>query len=734
MEKKRWTARWIADRDFAELSPLDLYRKELAGGERPAHPEGLRNRHMLVRKEFELDGGWNDAWLDITGDDYYKVHINGRFVGQGPAQGNPFHYFYNRFAIADFLRQGVNTIAAHVYYHGCVSHAYFSGDSRQGLIAELTVDGRTVAVTDETWTYRNTPEYGNGATVGYDTQFLEHIDNRLKDRGWRENGFDDSRWSKARERRNDDHILVRQPTPPLSVYDVLPAKTLVLDGEGYWLDFGRELTGQLRLKARGAAGQVVEIRCGEELLDNGRVRYEMRCNCRYQEFWTLSGWDEDELELYDYKAFRYAEVLAGPGVVFDTGSFGAVVRHYPLDEEACVFESSSTLLDTVWSLCRNSVRYGSQETYVDCPSREKGQYLGDNTIIAHAHAYVSGDLRLFRKSLRDFALLAARVCPGFMAVASGSFMQEIADYSLQWPLQLQQYYRQSGDRGFVEEMLPAAESLLEHFRSYRREDGLLVNVDDKWNLVDWPEAMRDGYDCRLDYPIGGVCHNVINAFYYGAMQAVGELRAVMRGDDSEESKGELAAFRTAYVSAFYNPETGLFVDAERSKHSSLHANALPLLFGLVPQEARASVVALMRVKRLSCGVYMAYFVLQALAEAGEQELVYELIVSDDLHSWATMAREGATACFETWSKELKPNASLCHPWGSSPIPVLIEHIVGLKPAEPGWTKVSFAPHIPDSLREVRLSFRVPTGTIVFERRDGETRLTVPDGVSVVSSL
>ncbi|WP_240041445.1 alpha-L-rhamnosidase C-terminal domain-containing protein [Paenibacillus ginsengarvi] len=389
------------------------------------------------------------------------------------------------------------------------------------------------------------------------------------------------------------------------------------------------------------------------------------------------------------------------------------------------------MLNAIWSICRNGIKFGSQETYVDCPSREKGQYLGDNTIITHAHAYLTGDLRLFRKSLHDFALLASRVCPGMMAVASGSYMQEIADFSFQWPLQLLQYYKLSGDLEFLEQMLPVAENMLHHFAQFRREDGLLACVSDKWNLVDWPETMRDGYEFDLKYPIGEGCHNVLNAFYYGAMNTVADIQEIVHGVKSDSLLTELANVKAAFIRVFYNKETGLFVDAEGSGHSSLHANALPLLFDLVPKDAVQTVVALMRAKRLSCGVYMAYFVLQALAVAGEYELVYELITSDDHHSWRTMVNEGATTCFEVWSKDLKANASLCHPWASAPIPVLIEHIIGIKPTAAGWKQVIFAPRLPESLREVKLTFRIPAGTIIFEYTNEQMKLTVPEGVSVV---
>ncbi|MDF2671636.1 MAG: alpha-L-rhamnosidase, partial [Paenibacillus sp.] len=655
--EKQWNAAWIMDREFAGLPPINLYHKELDEAKRQEnrrkHSQQLRNRHMLVRKEFTLSGDLSDAVLDITGDDYYKVYVNGQFLGQGPAQGNHFHYYYNRFAIASFLHPGVNVIAVHVYYHGLICHSYMSGDHRQGVIAELTVGGQAAVKTDHTWSYHITEEYGQGSVIAYDTQFAEHIDNRIKVQGWREIGFDDSSWKEPLEHDQDDHQMYLQPTPPLSVYNRLPSQVLPLEEEGgYRIDFGQEITGQLRLRARGKAGQVVEIRCGEELLDNGRVRYDMRCNCLYQEFWTLSGHEDDELELFDYKAFRYAEVLADPGVILDTESFSAVVRHYPFNEDTvCTFDSSNPLLNAIWSMCSNGVKFGSQENYVDCPSREKGQYLGDNTIITHAHAYLAGDLRLFRKSLQDFAWLASRVCPGIMAVASGSYMQEIADFSFQWPMQLLQYYKQSGDLDFLKEMYPVAENMLLHFEQFRREDGLLCNVTDKWNLVDWPVSMRDGYDCKLSYPIEEGCHNVINAFYYGAMAAVSEIQQLLHGSVASELQRELVKVRAAFIEVFYNGETKLFVDAEGSEHCSLHANALPLLFGLVPEGARESVAALIREKRLSCGVYMSYFVLKALAEAGEYEFIYELITSDDIHSWGNMLKEGATTCFEVWSKD-----------------------------------------------------------------------------------
>ena len=81
-----------------------------------------------------------------------------------------------------------------------------------------------------------------------------------------------------------------------------------------------------------------------------------------------------------------------------------------------------------------------------------------------------------------------------------------------------------------------------------------------------------------------------------------------------------------------------------------------------------------------------------------------------------MLKEGATTCFEAWGKDQKWNTSLCHPWASAPIPVLIEDIIGLKPAVPGWKEIKFTPKIPESIKELDLKIKVKSGEIRVKHR------------------
>jgi len=77
-------------------------------------------------------------------------------------------------------------------------------------------------------------------------------------------------------------------------------------------------------------------------------------------------------------------------------------------------------------------------------------------------------------------------------------MQEIADYSLQFPVVVLTYYRLTGDRATAAFAANTVyKDLFEYFAEFENEKGLLAGIDKKnakWVLVDWPENLRDGYD------------------------------------------------------------------------------------------------------------------------------------------------------------------------------------------------------------------------------------------------
>ncbi len=653
--------KYITTKEFAALSPIHLTHKEQ--DKTPVTQSALEHRHILFQKKIVLDTS-EGCTLKITADDYYKLYINQRLAAMGPAASYYNHRNYNEMDVSEYLAAGENLITVHVYYQGLLNRAYDSADNRCALGLELSQNGKLICEADESWHYHYDQHYIPGEKMGYETQFLEHLDFTW----YQQELYDGSCPGEPACVIDADYVLEGEPARLIELERITPEEIRVLSDQEIFVDFGREYVGYPCFSMKGKKGQKVTVLCGEETEPGNefRARAELRCNCNYREVLTMSG-DVDQVDFYEYKAFRYM-TLEGEDVIraIDPASVTLLARHAAYENKGARLVSGEPLLRDIWNLCEHTIHYTVEEGFLDCPTREKGQYLGDFTVSGLAQLYLSGDPYMYRKTLLDFAR-SAEVCPGLLAVYPGAWMQEIADFSLQYPLQVLNYYQYTGDRETAIELLPVIRGLLNHFRQYEQEDGLLKGVTDKWNIVDWPANLRDGYDFELSIPIAeDAFHNVVNAFYVGANKCAEEL-ADLLGEKWDRRSDRLAE---AFHNAFYNEALGLYTDSPVTSHAALHSNVIPAFFGFAARESHAGIRALIAEKKFSCGVQFSYFVLGACAAMGAYDLEYALITDRSEHSWHQMLSEGATTLFEAWGKDQKWNTSLCHPWAAAPIPAL----------------------------------------------------------------
>ena len=656
-----FNAKWISNKDFYNLEPIYVFHKDIDKKE-INHDDKYKNKHILFRKKVTLDKTEN-AVVRISADDYYKLYINGKFVTQGPAPAYNFAYYYNEIDVSSYLLKGENTIAVHTYYQGLVNRVWVSCDLRHGFVFDLCVDGKTVTESDESWKCAYHTGYTECGIFGYQTQYAECFNAGASEYGFENCNFDDSEWENAVFKTNCDYTLVPQPTKQLDIYDVKPALVKKTEN-GYFIDFGFEAVGCLKFNAKGKAGDTVVMHFGEELNPDGTVRWNMRCNCNYEEKFVLSGRETDTLYQYDYKAFRYAELIVPESATVDEDSIVFTVRHNPFTEKKH-YTGNNEKLAKIYKLCSDTIKYGVQECFMDCPHREKGQYLGDVTISGLAHMHLTGDPSMVIKALDNFCQ-SSFICKGIMTVAPSSFMQEIADYSLQFPFQVLEVYKYTRDMDFLKRMYPYVMNVHNYFLAYRRENGLIESVKDKWNLVDWPMDLRDGYDFELPTIIGEGFHNVINGFYLAMQKHIDEIRSILGEaplDTTEQTE-------KGYIDMFLDKEQGLFIDSEGSSHASYQSNVLALFADVnVSDEVKASMVKHIENKTLcSGGTYMSFFALYSLKRAGYYDLCEKLIC--DENAWLAMLSNGATVCHEVWKKEQKWNVSFFHPWSACPIIIL----------------------------------------------------------------
>lgn len=643
--------KWITDAEFAQLLPRNVFHRQLEPVDLPC--DDHRDRHILFRRAFNLETAPVSAKLYVTADDYYKLWVNGVFVTQGPAPAYPQRYGYHCVDVAPYLRNGRNVFAFHTLYQGLINRVWVSADNRHGLICDLEIDGRILFGSDERFLTHSHTGFSEMGTVGYSTQFLEQYDSASSETGFEQPDYDDSGWSSASLRACADWRLCPQATKRLVFERIEPA---VLDrrGDTLFVDFGGMYAGYLGVRAKGRPGDVVRIRCGQELNEDGSVRFRLRANCDYEEKWALSG-KEDSLDWFDYKSFRYAELLLPDGC--SVADVFLTARHYPFACKARLAPdlASDEKLRQVWNLCVRSQKYGAQEVIQDCMEREKGFYVGDGCYTALCNMILTGDDSMVRKLIDD-AFFSTFITPGTVTCLDCSMMQEIAEYPLMLISLLLWYARLTGDRAYLAQRAPDAFALLDCYRRDYERDGLLCDLD-KWCVVEWPANFRDGYD--VDITEGRVCHEphvALNAYYIEAIRCANTIAEIAGLPPYRDEK----PLTEAFLRAFYDPKRGLFTDSLHSRHTSYIGNILPFAFRLCPDEpCRRNILAWIdRVGVTGVSFFGAFPLMYGLIRYGERARVVSML--QDENAWLRMIREGATSTFEGWGKDSKWNTSLFH--------------------------------------------------------------------------
>lgn len=651
MKTHDFAGKWITDEAFASLEPICVFHRQL---EKVQIPEDHnKNSHILFRKKFDLSTKAEKATVYITADDYYKLYINGKFVAQGPAPAYHNCYNYNEIDVTEYLTEGENCIAVHTYYQGLINRVWQSGDSRHGLLMDVVIDGETIVTSDESFlTHRHTA-YSALEVVGYQTQFMECYDSHAHEVNFFAPDFDDSAWVNASIKAVDDYTLVPQKTKMLTFEEIKPV-AVCRAGKKIMVDFGATYVGMVTARAKGADGEKITLRMGQELDGDGGVRYKLRCNCVYVEEWILSG-GEDVLNQFDYKAFRYLEIIPeGDAEITD---ITLQARHYPFDLKARLRApfAGNEIAEKIWDLCVHSQKYGVQETIQDCPDREKGFYLGDGCYDVFTNYVLTGDDSMVRKLIDD-AFASSFICEGLMTCMSCSVMQEIAEYPLIMPDLMLWHYRAEGDLEYLRGNVTKMRRVLDFYRENYEKDGIIKDLD-RWCVVEWPKNYQDGY--AADVAEGKICHEAhisINAYYYRAVAVLNQLCEIVGKEKYRDEK----YLYDAIVALFYDKDAHLFVDGEEHRHISLIGNAFPYAFDMAPDsEFEATFRDLLREKGEDKTSFFTTFPLMLkFTRDGDFEQVSRYIMHEG--TWRRMLFEGATTTFEGWGKPCKWNTSLFH--------------------------------------------------------------------------
>ena len=495
-------------------------------------------------------------------------------------------------------------------------------------------------------------------------EYREHIDGTLFPDDWYKMNFDDSKWSLPEFGKNRNKIeeslyeLVHEKVKPQSIHRTGDGRIII--------DFGREIIGSPQLRGPIAGGEV-EFKLAEEMFDENRIRSEFReyMLC-YQEIWTFKP-GHQWLGNFGLREFRYAEIINYNDELTKEDVYVDCFRA-PFSEDDSKLETNDINLNAVWKLCKNTIKTTSMDIFTDCFHRERIAYEADAFINMLAQFAVNDDTRISKRTIEYLAYHPT--------------------WPLEWRLLLPHlylaYYWESGN-------IQPLEKYFDRLKDYcglrqLRKNGLVRIFPDNKVLIDWPITYQDKYDFgNSEYLL------VPNALSGKTLEVLSKIASIIGKEN--ESRLLLKESQTVYQAinnSFFDNHRGLYIDHPDSKNSSMYANMWMLWCGGVPEERVDTVIDYVDNCGMNCSLYSAFYYLETLFRYGKSQNAYSYLVRDGQDSWIDMIKNGLTLTSEYWY-EPERRMSLAHPWGTSPLYLIVRYVFGIYATEPGWKKYIIEP-------------------------------------------
>lgn len=731
-----WNATWISapgERVYVSTGPA---------------PEALVQYQVVkFRKSFDLAARPSSFVVHVSGDNRYKLFVNGVLASQGPARGDLEHWNFETVDIANLLTAGTNTLAALVWNEG-PTRPEAAISLMTAFILQGNSDNEAIVNTNDTWKALKDDSYSplTPSTTGYYVAGPGELI-RMKDHkiGWEQPTFDDASWQRPRvllqgvpkgvftfapvtwmlvpsalpqmEMTPQRMASVRKATgvqvpagfPAGRVPLTVPARTratLLIDNGVLTNAYPTiQFSGGRDAGISIAFAESLYIRKNEKL--GGRVvpgmpkgnrneidgktfvgrRDSIVCDGRAASITTL--W---------YRTYRYVQLVVEtreqPLVIEDL--FGTFTG-YPFRMES-TFQSSEPMLSKNVEIGWRTARLCATETYMDCPYYEQLQYFGDTRIQALVTLFNSSDDRLVRNAIRqgDESRFAEGVTMSRYPTAS---TQIIPPFSLWWIGMIHDYYMYRDDPAFVKDRLPGIRQVLSFFSKYQEQDGSLKNLP-YWVFTDWVSGYgwKDGVA-----PIGSDGSSaVVDLQLLLAYQLASELEAGLGVTELSRLYEQRAAQLSKTIEAkYWDTSKQFYADTREKDRFSQHTNALAILGGL---RSEHMVDRLFSDTTLApASIYFKYYLHRAGHAKGK---------GNDYLSWLAKWNENIQLGLTTWSEmsDVARSRSDCHAWGSSPNIEFYRMVLGIDSSAPGFKRVRIAPQ-PGTLTKVSGSIPHPLGTL-----------------------
>ena len=184
----------------------------------------------------------------------------------------------------------------------------------------------------------------------------------------------------------------------------------------------------------------------------------------------------------------------------------------------------------IFNAAARTFAHNSVDIFTDCPSRERAGWLCDAFFIGRAEKYFTGKNTVEKNFLENYALAPQlkNLPEGMIPMCYPSDAETelfIPNWALWYLVELYDYYLRTGDSETVRISKNKADGLLKYFEKFENEFGLLEDLKN-WVFIEWSKANDAEFIKGVNYPS--------NMLYCRALRCV----ALLYGYSGLEDKAE----------------------------------------------------------------------------------------------------------------------------------------------------------------------------------------------------
>ncbi|PWL98439.1 MAG: hypothetical protein DBY04_04435 [Clostridiales bacterium] len=496
--------------------------------------------------------------LKLTGSSAYIVKVDGAFIAFGPARSAHGFYRVDELELAPYIKEGGSILTITVAGYNC--NSYYHIEQPSFLCAELTADGDIIAATGKSGFFcREVTEHEQKAErYSFQRTFCEvyNLDPRLA--AW-ETEQECAGFSLLEMSPTEEKTFIARGCG-YNTYDWTPAKSISSRVEFHVGDHSDELKYQRQMKeisdiykgfytcdvttdsllaARNLDLDVIhktdEAPGPEQIRAGHAVTYQMERNTTGQIAFDAVCEEDAEiivtfdeyLDKDDYVNFRRMSTVNAPIFRLKKGSYhlstfepytmsvlrifvtrgsvrvsGVGLVYFGANKTQKRYSGNDPVLAKIFDAAVETYRQNTFTIFMDCPSRERAGWLCDSFFTARVEKILTGNSEIEHNFLENFFLPDSFRClpkgmfpmcyPGDQV--DGNF---IPNWAMWLVIELEEHLERTGDRSFVDAAKPRIDALLEYFKPFENQDGLLEKLK-KWVFVEWSKSNELVQD--INYP------------------------------------------------------------------------------------------------------------------------------------------------------------------------------------------------------------------------------------------